>query len=199
MIDDISYLAPDTINGLNLYAYCGNNPVMNVDTEGTSWWSKFWNVVGAIAIVVGITALTVVTAGAVAVALGASAAMVSAVTTGAMIGGLIAGGGEIINQLYTNGAGNINLGSIAIETFVGAAYGVISGITATTASSSVRQILRGARIALSGVGALLHGLNEEKSFGQIVADMGRSMAFSFVFQRIGFGINAIRRNIKIWT
>ena len=26
-IDDISYLDPDTINGLNLYAYCGNNPV----------------------------------------------------------------------------------------------------------------------------------------------------------------------------
>ncbi len=36
-IDDISYLAPDTINGLNLYAYCGNNPVMRVDLSGCSW------------------------------------------------------------------------------------------------------------------------------------------------------------------
>ena len=33
-IDDTSYLAPDTINGLNLYAYCGNNPVMRVDPNG---------------------------------------------------------------------------------------------------------------------------------------------------------------------
>ena len=34
-IDDVSYLAPDIINGLNLYAYCGNNPVMKVDPNGT--------------------------------------------------------------------------------------------------------------------------------------------------------------------
>ena len=29
-IDDISYLAPDTINGLNLYSYCFNNPIVFV-------------------------------------------------------------------------------------------------------------------------------------------------------------------------
>ena len=33
-IDDISYLAPDTINGLNLYAYCANNPVNMYDCCG---------------------------------------------------------------------------------------------------------------------------------------------------------------------
>ena len=33
-IDDIRYLDPESINGLNLYAYCGNNPVNRVDCEG---------------------------------------------------------------------------------------------------------------------------------------------------------------------
>ena len=33
--DDISYVDPHTVNGLNLYAYCGNNPVMHFDPNGT--------------------------------------------------------------------------------------------------------------------------------------------------------------------
>ncbi len=32
--DDISYLDPSTVNGLNLYAYCNNNPVMYADPGG---------------------------------------------------------------------------------------------------------------------------------------------------------------------
>ena len=44
-IDGIEYLDPETINGLNLYAYCGNNPVMNVDSIGTDW-NSFWSDVG---------------------------------------------------------------------------------------------------------------------------------------------------------
>ena len=35
-IDDVAYLAPDTVGGLNLYAYCNNNPVMCVDPKGTA-------------------------------------------------------------------------------------------------------------------------------------------------------------------
>lgn len=33
-IDDISYLEPESINGLNLYAYCLNNPIKHIDPNG---------------------------------------------------------------------------------------------------------------------------------------------------------------------
>ena len=32
--DDIDYIEPETLMGCNLYAYCGNNPVMYVDPSG---------------------------------------------------------------------------------------------------------------------------------------------------------------------
>ena len=47
------FISPDTlsilddtmgeINGLNLYMYCGNNPVNRFDQNGYAWeWSSFW-------------------------------------------------------------------------------------------------------------------------------------------------------------
>ena len=42
-IDDVKFIAPNTINGLNLYAYCANNPIVNVDPQGTSFWSAIGN------------------------------------------------------------------------------------------------------------------------------------------------------------
>ena len=47
--DDVTYIAPETINGLNLYAYCGNNPVMRIDPNGCAWWNPFswdWGAIG---------------------------------------------------------------------------------------------------------------------------------------------------------
>ena len=47
-IDDISYLDPESINGLNLYAYCLNNPIRYSDPNGHS---------ATLAIILGIVAL----------------------------------------------------------------------------------------------------------------------------------------------
>ena len=52
-IDGISYLDAETVNGLNLYAYCLDNPVMNVDPDGTIAVSA------VIALIIGISALVV--------------------------------------------------------------------------------------------------------------------------------------------
>ncbi len=45
-MDDVAYIDPETIGGLNLFAYCNNNPVMNFDPSGHSpeWWQ--WLVSG---------------------------------------------------------------------------------------------------------------------------------------------------------
>ena len=37
--DSIEYLDPSSINGMNLYAYCGNDPVNRYDPMGHSWES----------------------------------------------------------------------------------------------------------------------------------------------------------------
>ncbi|MDY0064686.1 MAG: RHS repeat-associated core domain-containing protein, partial [Bacilli bacterium] len=35
--DDVGYLDPSSVNGLNLYAYCNNNPIMYSDPSGCFW------------------------------------------------------------------------------------------------------------------------------------------------------------------
>ncbi len=39
--DSIDYLDPESVNGFNLYAYCGNDPVNCVDPSGHAWETIF--------------------------------------------------------------------------------------------------------------------------------------------------------------
>ena len=148
-IDDISYLAPDTINGLNLYAYCGNNPVMNVDYEGTSWWSDFWNstigkIVGTV-LVVAVAAVSILTAGvgtAISGALGGGfvASILGGAVGGAISGAVIGAGFSIVTQGLTNGYGNIDWSQVGTATIKGLISGAIIGAVFGFIGASVRGI-----------------------------------------------------------
>ena len=180
-IDDISYLDPETINGLNLYAYCGNNPVMRVDENGNAWWNPFsWNwkkigiTLGAIALSIGTIALTVGTLGATA-----------PVLTAGIIGGVAAFSTNVIIQGVSQGYGNIDWGHVAIQTVSGIAYGV-------------------ANILLPGVGGMFvkAGISAVTSYATNRYD-GMSMGSSFLNALNSFGISigiqgVMKLNISSW-
>jgi hypothetical protein len=43
-LDNTNYLEPGSIDGVNLFAYCGNNPIKHIDGSGTSFWDVLKNV-----------------------------------------------------------------------------------------------------------------------------------------------------------
>ena len=44
--DCITYSAPIIVNGLNLYSYCANNPILRFDPNGNSFWKNVGKVIG---------------------------------------------------------------------------------------------------------------------------------------------------------
>ena len=118
--DELSILdeTKSQINGLNLYMYCGDNPVMNVDPGGRNWWSDFWKGVGGI--VVGVVV-------SVAEMVAGAALMITGVGAGIGAGLISTGLGSIIG-----GAMNAIHGGSFITGWTG---GQVSGLIATACST----------------------------------------------------------------
>ena len=144
--DSIEYLNSDTINGLNLYAYCVNNPVMNVDPNGT---------IGILAgILIGILIGAVIVGTGVAIYAGVTAynngargwdlfgAIAEGFLTGAVIGGII--GGLIAAFIYA---------APAIASFLSSSFSF--GGFALASEGAAAITLTGAQIAAAGLAALI--------------------------------------------
>ena len=107
--DDIEYLDPESVNGLNLYCYCYNNPIMYSDPSGnspTKWWE--WALAGVA--VAGLIVGSIFTCGTLA---------------GAVLAGAALGAGMSLVTQATSG--ELNWGQFALDTGVGAITGLIGG------------------------------------------------------------------------
>ena len=198
-IDDLQYLDPETINGLNLYAYCANNPVMNVDENGNKWWHWLLGAVAVVAmcaLMVGITALTGGTASfGFAVALGALKGAAIGLGVGAVTGayvGAIAGG---IHALATggdfwSGVGKGALLGLGIGAFAGAIVGAIIGGAASgirynsslgTNYSGVGRHVKNPKIKWNS--SRLHAGARMKERGVVMKDIYSTLKHGTAFQQ----------------
>ena len=142
--DSLDNLDKENFNGLNLFAYCLNNPINLTDSKGTSWWSDLWDrikrnwdvIVGTIVSIVLVTAgvaITVLSEGTLA-ALGGT-------LIGAGVGGFINGLNSKLNggNYWAGWLGGIVSGGLAglgsafglVGAFLGGVFGNLAGTLIT--------------------------------------------------------------------
>lgn len=113
--DDLSVLTEgkDIFNGLNLFIYCGNNPIMNTDETGDKWWE--WLIVAfvAVVVVVATVAITIATGG---------------VATTMLIGAGIGAGMSLVTSTVSQlASGSFSVGQLLLDVAFGAITGLIGG------------------------------------------------------------------------
>ena len=179
--DSTEYLEPDQIGGVDLYAYCGNNPIMYVDPTGhfaisllvigfivgaaigfggsaisqgvTNGWNNInWGQAGFDALIGGLTGLIG----------GSGIGIVGSTIVGGLLGFVGSAGGDLIAS-----GGNfneINWGKAAIMGVIGSITGLIAGAGAGNVKAMSRAINDGKS----------WGAKTFINFGVSIADKGAS-------------------------
>ncbi len=190
-VDDVSVLnqGMTVINGLNLFAYCNNNPVNLTDENGYAWWDWLWKTVVAVVAVVVVTAAVALTAGAIAGALGATVALASSITTGAAIGGATVGSLSIIGGIINSGgdARLFDIGGVMIDTFAGAAFGALTAVSMGIGTLTAKIAGGVGKVAISGIATAMHAANNGLPADVTDKSILKSMVATAFMQTIFFG------------
>ena len=163
--DSLSTATPQGLTDKNYFAYCDNNPVVRVDSNG-----EFWNyVVGAVvggaigavstAIAGGDAKAVVLSAGIGAVGGLIGASGLPAVAQ-IVAGGVLGGAGNFANQFFIEKISleNIDWGDIIIDSAIGAAASAISyGITKNASQAASNLMGKGAYRVVKGEQRILKG------------------------------------------
>ena len=180
--DDTAYLDPETPNGLNLYAYCNNDPVNFADPSGNlPQWAE-WLIGGA---VIGLAALgAIFLPGAAGVIMGAAFyGAVTGAVGGAVIGGLIGG--------ITGGWEGVWFGASN-----GFMWGAISGAVSGALTSGINIATGHLKIAGSAqkTGSLFHQFASNVQAGKMSLAVGRYSEIHLNKSK-GLGIRGFRPDV----
>ena len=152
--DDVSYLAPTHLSGLNLYAYCNDNPVMGYDPNGCFEWKTLFGY----AMAFGLAAIAVV--GIVA----SGGALLIPVLVGAGVGLAVNVIGQGVGNLISRKGffDGFSIESALMGMLAGAAFAAAGGFWATVAvgamanaGTSALQQKSWKQIALSAIGGAI--------------------------------------------
>ncbi len=131
--DSALFLDPKSLNGMNMFIYCSNNPIMLIDESGTLSKTASWILIGlgvavAVALIVFASAMTGGAAGMLAVS--ATTQFAASALVGAGSGFLVGVGGSLVEQTiqHKGDLSKIDPEAALTSGVQGAVVGAVSGM-----------------------------------------------------------------------
>jgi RHS repeat-associated protein len=173
------WLSPDPAgltDGVNLYAYCRDDPINRHDPTGTISWKTIGVVAAVVVVSVAVTVVTAgvagpLIAGAATAALGSGAAatVATGIAVGAVAGAAGGAAGEITRQVAGGEArekGGLNWGAVRAQAFSGAAAGAVTGgLSSLSALRTAGQAANVARTSARSVGTYAKAIGKAAVHG----------------------------------
>ena len=191
------------IIGNNMFAYCGNNPVSRSDDNGDFWHLVAGGIIGGI--IGGVTAAATGENIYIGIASGAASGALTA--SGAGLIGQIFGGATIamgsnfvsqVSKIATGDQSRFSIGSLLLDTTVGAACGLISGPGASSVSAGAGG---GKQMVELGIGTVRRTWNAIVHKGARAGITEFEKAAQYYFKSTSkVTINLIgRKSFRVWT